>query len=1245
MRKYANKVFTPVIILVLGIFAAIIVFSFHQASEAKTSAALVAHSYQVKFEAANVLAAIRDNETGSRGYVLTGKPAFLDPVKKSNALIYPQVERLRKLVTDNPIQQLRVDSLKYYIDKRIAFSDSIVATKDKIGTEAAVKIIAAGTGQFYTDAISKLVNDMQQEESQLLGQRKAANEKANTLLDRVIVSIIVVISILLVIYTRQDFLQTKARRLVEETLKKNEAFLHMMTNNIKDYAIFMLDVQGNVINWNRGAEAVLGYEQEAISNRSFTLFYLPQDIQNDEPRRNLALAERYGQYETEGLRKRENGQSFWAHVVFTALKNDAGEFSGYSTIVRDITEKKKIEEELTFLSRQINYSNDAIYVVDANRRIKSWNRGAENLYGFTVKEVLDKDANEVLKTALTEAEISKAQKQIDERGHWTGELKRQTKSGKEIYVHSSTSGIRDNSGDITGYVAVSFDIGDQIALREQVNYLASLVEQSQEAIISTDTDGYIISWNTGAEKIIGYTREEVQGKKLMELGLDTGAGIDFLGILQKTITTGSLKTELNLLQKNGSPLFGSVNASVIKNKQGIITAVVFMIDDISIRKQLEEELQRSNEALEQRVRERTEELSRNEQRFRALIEHSAEGISLMDENGSTFYRSPAAYKIIGDLPLGNAISFVHPEDVEITKANIQEAIAKPGIPVNWQVRFKHPSGEYAWMEGTFTNLLHIDGVNAIVANYRDITSRKLAEEKLIANEVRFRSLIENITDGIVLNDGSYNILYQSPSVTRILGYTEEERAGKKVIEYIHPDYVDHFIELYERLENSPGKPITFQYRFRHKKGHYIWLEGVVTNLLHDPSVGAYVANYRDITARKESEELLRKSEELYRKLFENMLNGFAYCKGVFEGDRLVDYTFVNVNHEFEQQTGLKDVVGKKISEIDPEILVANQEYIDTIARVALEGSSAKFETFTAPLKKWLSVSLYSPEKEYFVALVDNITDRKQHEQKIKKLNTDLELRVTKRTEQLKKSIEELEAFSYSVSHDLRAPLRAIIGFTAMLEDDYGSELDSEAKRITSIIKSNTLKMGHLIDDLLSFSRMGRQDMIKTNIDTDDMVRSIINLPEIRQQNAGRPVKWMLHDLPDINGDANTLRQVWINLISNAVKYSGKTAQPEVEINFRQEDEKIIFSVHDNGVGFDEKYKNKLFRVFQRLHSLEEFEGSGIGLAIVEKIVSKHEGTVWAESAPGQGATFYFSLPKGIEKANEPIHSLNNNNIL
>ena len=219
----------------------------------------------------------------------------------------------------------------------------------------------------------------------------------------------------------------------------------------------------------------------------------------------------------------------------------------------------------------------------------------------------------------------------------------------------------------------------------------------------------------------------------------------------------------------------------------------------------------------------------------------------------------------------------------------------------------------------------------------------------------------------------------------------------------------------------------------------------------------------------------------------------------------------------------------------------------------------------------------------------------------------------------------MEAFTYSVSHDLRAPLRGIIGFTAILEEDYSSKLDKEAKRITSVIKSNTLKMGHLIDDLLAFSRMGKQEITKTQINTQTMVNEIVD--DLMLQNKRNiNINWNIHTLPFINADMNTLRQVWINLVSNAIKYSGNKETPFIEIGSGSRDGQIIFYVKDNGVGFDEQYKHKLFKVFQRLHGAEEFEGTGVGLALVEKIVSRHAGKVWAEGKPGEGACFYFSLP-------------------
>jgi PAS domain S-box-containing protein len=1012
-----------------------------------------------------------------------------------------------------------------------------------------------------------------------------------------------------------------ARKTAEQTLKKNEVLLQQMTNSMKDYAIIMLDADGLVVNWNRGAEKVMGYDNDEIIGKSFSLFYQQTDIDNDEPRRNLAMAKKYGQFETEGERLRKRGHAFWANVVLTALINDAGDFYGYSTITHDISERKNTQEQVEFLSRQISHANDAIFVVDKARRIKSWNLGAEKLYGFTTREVLGEDSNEVLKTNISKEEIDILLKEIAEEDYWTGELKRQTKNGHEIYVHSSSSTIRDAKGDITGYVAVSFDISGQKKLREEVNHLASLVEQSTEAIFSTGLDQCIISWNSGAEKLFGYSKKDAIGKTAAGLGLiQSDPGMLAAGI-QELMATGSWRAEINFSTKGGSAFFGSVTANIIKMPLEEIRSVVFLINDISIRKELEERLQKSNDELEQRVKERTQEIYKNEQRFRALIEHSAEGVSLLDEFSNVIYRSPSAYKIIGASPVNNSISYAHPDDLETFKNKFNETLLKPHVPVPYNVRYlNNTTGHYFWTEGTFTNLLDVDGVNAVVANYRDDTQRKEAENKLITSEERLRHTLDNMLEGVQIIGFDWRYIYVNDSMAKHGKYTKEELVGTTVMERYPGIEQTSIYEIYLRCFNER---MSFQL-----ENEFIYPDKTIAwfDLSFRPvPEGIFILSV-DITDRKKAEENLIRSEKLYRNLFENMLHGFAYCRGEFENGRLTDYIHLGTNKAFEVATGLKDVTWKKLSELMPGMLQSNPLYADMIGRVAMGGTAEKLEIYAEPFKKWLSISLYSPEKEYFVILVDNITERKYAEQKIRKLNMDLEERVIRRTEQLKKTNEELEAFSYSVSHDLRAPLRAIIGFTAILEEDYSSKLDGEAKRITSVIKNNTLKMGYLIDDLLTFSRMGRQDIVKMHINTDDMIKEILERPDIKQHISLHPVSWIIHDLPNINGDINTLRQVWINLVSNAIKYSGKSTCPKIEIGSYHEQDKVVFFIKDNGVGFDEKYKNKLFRVFQRLHTTDEFEGTGIGLAIVEKIISKHNGRVWADAEVNKGASFYFSLP-------------------
>lgn len=285
--------------------------------------------------------------------------------------------------------------------------------------------------------------------------------------------------------------------------------------------------------------------------------------------------------------------------------------------------------------------------------------------------------------------------------------------------------------------------------------------------------------------------------------------------------------------------------------------------------------------------------------------------------------------------------------------------------------------------------------------------------------------------------------------------------------------------------------------------------------------------------------------------------------------------------------------------------------------------------------RWSVVPWFTDSEEIggIIMSTEDITDIVSKRDELLNNKKELERQVLERTRELEEVNEELEAFSYSVSHDLRAPLRAITGFGQILKQDYSSSLDKEGNRLLDIVIENANNMGELIDDILTFSRLGRSSLSRSKFSFENLCEAVYQGLILTEKNLKDRIELTFKQLPAINADAKMIRQAVENLLSNAIKYSSMNDGPiRIEIGCKKTDEFYRFYIKDNGIGFDPEYSHKLFEIFQRLHSQEEFEGTGVGLALVKRIINRHDGTIWAEGMPGHGSTFYFTLP--IKEAND-----------
>ena len=632
----------------------------------------------------------------------------------------------------------------------------------------------------------------------------------------------------------------------------------------------------------------------------------------------------------------------------------------------------------------------------------------------------------------------------------------------------------------------------------------------------------------------------------------------------------------------------------------------------------------------------------SEERYRTLVENMSNCVAIYEavDDGADFVfvdfnRAAEHVEEIGrDRLVGKSVLEIFPSVKDLGLFDVFQRVWRTGRaehhPVSW---YKDER-----LEGWRDNFVCKLPTGEVVAIYNDETPRKSAEKALRRSEALLNNIIEQSPFSMWISDAEGTLQRINPACKKWTRFTDEQVVGKYNVLKDEAVEAQGLMPLVRSVFEK-GKTVNFELVWDNTLlKHVEHVESTVLDLevtifpVKDANgeITNAICQHINITDKKKAEEELRRSEQEQRWLLESMINAFAIFESVFDRNgRFVSYRFTYINKAYEEITGVsnEEVYGKTVHEVWPE---TEPSWVECYGEVAVTGRAKRFEMYHAPTKKLYYCNVYRPwdTRERFCVVFEDITQRRLIAEELRKLNEELEERVRERTNELEIANKDLEAFAYTVSHDLRAPLRAIAGFSQIVARRHKESLNDEGQRYIDNIVKATGQMDRLINDLLSYSRIGRRTVNRESISIKEVALQVAEDLSDRISTTGAELI-IPDELPLVSGDWTLLTQIVTNLLDNALLYVRENVPPRIEVSAHADKDFAVICVKDNGMGIAPEYQRKIFDLFQRLHGQETYPGTGIGLAVVKKSAQMLGGTVWVESKVGEGSTFSVRLPTAI----------------